>query len=111
MDKSYICGKCGLISNPKKFYKFSFLSEFIFWIISIVLAIFVNPLFLLGILAISMLRVLSGYKGCPDCELENMIPLDSIVGKELKEKIGREIETKTVDAEEFGRKMAEKLKK
>jgi len=69
-----ICSNCGTVGTPKTITKGSFLIELVLWLF-----------FILPGLIYTIWRLASRVKGCNSCGAENMVPLDSPVGKRLQE--------------------------
>ena len=76
MAKPMICSNCGFIGKPKLYTKGNIGLELILWL-----------MFLLPGLIYSIWRHASRYEGCPQCQASNMIPLDSPMGKKLRQNL------------------------
>lgn len=76
-----ICLQCGYRGKPKSITKGSFAAELILWLLTI-----------LGGLIYSIWRISSRYRGCPQCESANIIPVLSPRGREMLRQTGREHE-------------------
>ena len=68
-----ICSNCGTIGTPKTITKGSIMIEIVLWIFSIVPGIIY-----------SIWRLTTRAKACRSCGAENMLPLNSPMGKKLK---------------------------
>ena len=68
-----ICLNCGTVGAPKTVTKGSFLVEIILWLF------FIIP----GIIY-SIWRLTTRAKACCSCGAENMVPLNSPIGKKLQ---------------------------
>ena len=71
---THICTMCGYVGYSKKITRGSFLMEVLLWL-----------LFIFPGLIYSVWRQVSKYKACPMCKNATMIPLDSPVGRQLRE--------------------------
>jgi hypothetical protein len=68
-----ICSNCGTVGTPKTVTKGSILIEIVLWICFIVLGIIY-----------SIWRLSTRTKACRSCGAENMVPLNSPMGKKLQ---------------------------
>ena len=68
-----ICSNCGTIGTPKTFTKGNILLELVLWIF-----------FLIPGLFYSIWRLTTRAKVCRSCGSENMVPLNSPMGKKLQ---------------------------
>ena len=69
------CQNCGHIGEPKRYIKGSVVTELLLWFC-----------FLLPGLIYSIWRANSRFKGCPNCEAPNMVPLNSPKAREMMKK-------------------------
>ena len=67
-----ICQTCGFEGYQKTFTKGSFIMELFLWLV-----------FLFPGVIYSIWRLTSRYSGCPSCENNSMIPVDSPHGRKL----------------------------
>ena len=67
-----ICASCGTVGKPKKQMKGSFIIEVFLWLC-----------FLLPGAIYSVWRLTTVKPRCPQCDSENMLPLDSPMGKKM----------------------------
>ena len=69
-----ICSNCGTLGKPKLITKGSLLIEIVLWLC-----------FLIPGLIYTIWRHNTRTKGCRSCGAENLIPLDSPMGKKLQD--------------------------
>jgi hypothetical protein len=72
--KQCICTSCGYVGNTISETRGSLLIEIILWLF-----------FIIPGLIYSIWRLTTRYEACPKCRNQNMIPVDSPVGKKLFE--------------------------
>jgi hypothetical protein len=72
MSKEMLCPNCGHKGKPKLYTKGNIFLEIVLWL-----------LFLLPGLIYSIWRLSSRYRGCPQCEAPNMLPLNSPLAQKL----------------------------
>jgi hypothetical protein len=81
--KEMICTACGSSGRPKTITKGSFVIECFLWLC------FIFP----GLLY-SLWRLTTRRKGCAACGAENMVPLDSPVGRKLSPGTGMPVKAR-----------------
>jgi hypothetical protein len=77
MAKDLICSACGTVGAAQSVTKGSLLIEIVLWLCFLIPGVFY-----------SIWRLSSRHKACAACGSQNLIPLDSPVGKQLQSKYG-----------------------
>jgi len=80
-----MCTNCGVQSRPKTEINGSFIMELIGWLIGLA-SFFVIPFLVLLPLIYSAWRFTGNRKVCRLCGAENMVPVDSPMGKTILDK-------------------------
>lgn len=75
MAKELICAACGTVGAAKSVTKGSLLIEIVLWLCFLIPGVFY-----------SIWRLSTRHKACVACGSQNLIPLDSPVGKQLQSK-------------------------
>lgn len=89
-----ICTHCGYQGPARRYTKGSFFMEIFLWfsffgaLVLFFWTIFLPVLIGIGAAAYSLWRVISAYKGCPTCGTPRMIPADSPMAPQIKQRLG-----------------------
>lgn len=79
-SKQKICKSCGTVAIPKKNTKGSIAIELTLWLF-----------FLVPGLIYSLWRLSNRYEVCPNCGSEEIVPLDSSMGRKLQKETDQDV--------------------